>query len=414
MNSDPITLALDTVWVLTAGVLVFFMQAGFAMLEAGMVRAKNTVNVLMKNYLNTAVATLAFWAVGFGLMFGANASGWFGTDHFMVNHASGWDFTFLFFQMMFATTAATIVSGALAERIRYRSYFLAALIIVAIIYPVFGSWAWGSNYGDTQGWLKQWGFIDFAGSTVVHSVGGWCALAGIIVLGPRLGRFSSQGEARIIPGHNLPLIALGAFILWVGWFGFNGGSTLKALPSIGAIILNTQMAGAAGVMGAILCLLLNGRPILVTYVFNGGLGGMVAICAGADTFTPVGSLVTGLVSGLLVTVFVSLLDRLKWDDCVGAVSVHGVCGAWGTIAVALFGPAAGIDQLMKQSLGVGAAFLWTFPAAIVMFKIIDLIAGLRVPSVDEQRGLDFSEHDEVSYPEFQQDQLHRGKGEKAA
>lgn len=414
MNTESITLALDTVWVLTAGALVLFMQAGFAMLEAGMVRAKNTVNVLMKNILDTCVGSIAFWVVGFGLMFGANASGWFGTDHFMMNHAGGWDYTFLFFQLMFAATAATIVSGALAERIRYWSYFLTSMTITALIYPVFGSWAWGSYFGATMGWLKKMGFIDFAGSTVVHSIGGWCALAGIIVVGARLGRFSSKGEARMIPGHSLPLVALGAFILWVGWFGFNGGSTLKASSSIGAIFLNTQLAGSAGLLAALFCLFFSGRPVLMAYTINGALGGMVAICAGADTFTPLASLSTGLVAGVLVTVSVSVLDKLKWDDCVGAVSVHGVCGAWGTIAVAVFGPAAGLNQLITQSIGVGAAFLWAFPTAFVMFKIIDLCIGLRVPSVDEQRGLDFSEHDEVGYPEFQEDQLHRGKGEEAA
>jgi len=241
--SDSIVdLKLNTLWVVFAAILVFFMQAGFALLESGMSRSKNAVNVMMKNYMDVCLASLIFWLVGFGIMFGNNSSGFIGEDNFALSFAlidtAPWDYTLLLFQTMFAATAVTICSGAMAERTKYNAYLVAACIIIAIIYPIFGSWVWGGFYGGS-GWLADMGFIDFAGSTVVHSIGAWCALAGIIILGPRLGRFDPEtGEAREIPGHNLSLVALGGFILWLGWFGFNGGSTLKADSSIGLIVLN--------------------------------------------------------------------------------------------------------------------------------------------------------------------------------
>lgn len=402
---------LNTVWLITSAALVFFMQAGFAMVEGGLVRAKNTVNVIMKNFMDMSFGALAFWAVGFGLMFGANQTGWFGTSHFAPNHLSEWDFSFLFFQMMFSATAATIVSGALAERIRFWAYIVASVIVTGLIYPVYGSWVWGSLIEGQQGWLKQLGFIDFAGSSVVHAIGGWCALAGVIVLGPRLGRFGFDGKARDLSGHNLPLFALGAFILWVGWFGFNGGSTIQASTSIGLIVLNTHLAGSAGVVGAILTLALKRRPLLMTASLNGGLGGLVAICAGCATITPIFAILTGLIAGLIVTLAGQLLERLRLDDAVGAVAVHGFGGAWGTLAAALFykGNMFNGKQVLVQLIGIGAGFLWAFPAALLMFKLINKVMKLRAESVAEQRGLDFAEHYEIGYPEFQQEILHGGK-----
>ncbi|MEE4252336.1 MAG: ammonium transporter, partial [Alcanivoracaceae bacterium] len=256
--------AINMVWLATAAALVFLMQAGFALLESGMSRSKNSLNVAMKNYMDLCVGTLIFWAVGYGLMFGTNSSGWFGTDGFFPNDAEPMTWGVLLFQAMFAATACTIASGAMAERTRYNAYLIGAFVICGLIYPVFGSWVWNSD-----GWLAKMGFIDFAGSTVVHSIGAWCALAGIIVVGPRLGRFSSRGEPREIRGHNLTLVALGGFILWFGWFGFNGGSTLEASVNIGLINLNTQLAAAAGAVATVMLAVVRGRAVLLTETVNG-------------------------------------------------------------------------------------------------------------------------------------------------
>ena len=403
--------SLDTVWILTATALIFFMQLGFAFLEGGAVRSKNTVNVVMKNYTDMCVGGLAFAAVGYGLMFGSNPSGWLGTDKFLMLGMDQKDLAFVLFQMMFAATAATIVSGALAERIRYRPYVLCSVIVTALIYTTFGSWAWGSHHDGTMGWLKSLGFVDFAGSTVVHSIGGWCALAGIVVLGPRLGRFSRKGEARFIPGHSLPFVAAGGFILWLGWFGFNGGSTLKADASLGAVVFSTHLAGVAGVSTALAFLFLMRRPVLLTHTVNGGLGGLVAITASANIATPITAVVTGAVGGLVVMLGMGLMERFQLDDPVGAVPVHGMAGAWGTLSVALLNP-NGFDSrlLLAQLAGIGVALVWGFGTGFVLFKLADRLIGLRVSSIEEQRGLDFAEHYEVGYPEFLQDQLHAGRG----
>ena len=405
--------SVDTVWILLAGSLVFFMQAGFALLESGLVRSKNTVNVIMKNYTDMCFGALVFWMVGYGLMFGANPSGWIGTDHFFLGGkgVNAKDYTLLFFHMMFAATAATIVSGALAERARYTSYVIVSIIITGFVYAVFGSWAWGSLYGGT-GWLKSIGFIDFAGSTVVHSVGGWCALAGIIVLGPRLGRYDPDtGKPRDIPGHNLPMVALGGFILWLGWFGFNGGSGLTADANLGKIILNTHLSASAGVVGSILVSVLLRRPVLMTHTINAGLAGLVGITAGCQALDPLYAVITGLLSGMIMVISMRLMERMKWDDPVGAVSVHGVCGAWGTLAAGLFHSEKFLNtnQIVIQLTGIGAAFIWTFAVALIIFKTVDLVLGLRASTMDQQRGLDYSEHYELGYPEFQQDTLHKNK-----
>lgn len=396
-------LALNTAWVVLASVLVFFMQAGFALLESGMSRAKNAVNVMMKNYMDGCVGGIVFWLVGFGLMFGANATGWYGMSHFAPHQGEAWDFTFLLFQMMFAATAATIASGAMAERTRYGAYLVGAMVISGFIYPVFGSWVWSGAYGG-QGWLAKLGFIDFAGSTVVHSVGAWCALAGILMLGPRLGRYAANGTPRTIPGHNMGLVALGGFILWLGWFGFNAGSTLAVSADLGLIALNTHLAAAAGALGAVLALRSTASPVLLSTTVNGSLGGLVGITAGCATMLPGFALLTGLVAGFLVVFGMRLLDSLRLDDVVGAVPVHGFAGVWGTLAAGLFytGDLFNWDRVGVQLLGVGAAFAWAFPLALALYFVLSRSVGLRTSTQHEQRGLDYSEHAEAGYPEFNQ------------
>jgi len=400
----------DTVWIVTAGALVFFMQAGFALLESGMSRSKNAVNVVMKNYMDVCLGSLVFWLLGYGLMFGSNPTGWLGMDHFALNNGEPMEFSFLFFQTMFAATTVTIASGAMAERTRYQGYLLGAVAICTIIYPVYGSWVWGSYYSGS-GWLAEMGFIDFAGSTVVHSVGGWIALAGIIVLGPRLGRFDEEGEARYIPGHNLNYVGLGGFILWLGWFGFNAGSTVAADTSLGLIALNTHLAAAAGATGAIFTMAVTRMKPLMTMTVNGSIGGLVGITAGCASMDPVYAVVTGFIAGAVVVLGTYLLERLQLDDVVGAVPVHAFAGAWGTLAAGIFYNENPFDtgQIIVQLIGIAAAFAWTFPAALLVYVTIQKISGLRVDTVSEQRGLDYTEHYEIGYPEFQRETLHKGK-----
>lgn len=395
----------QAVWLVICAAFIFFMQAGFAMLESGMVRSKNTVNVLMKNYVDLGFGSLAFWMIGYGLMFGANPSGWFGTDRFFFQGVDDSEFIQLLVQIMFAATSATIVSGALAERIRYWSYVVSAVVVSTLIYATYGSWAWGGT-AESPGWLRKLGFVDVAGSSVVHSVGGWCALAGVIVLGSRLGRYSAAGKPRSIPGHNLPLVALGGLILWMGWFAFNG-SSVALDEGIGRAVLNTHLAGCSGLASAVLLMAVLRKPILMTTTINGALGGMVAICAGCSRYEPQYAIIVGLVAGLLVVLGMDALDQLRLDDAVGAVAVHGVCGAWGTVCVGLFGSDRLFDfgQVGVQLIGVVAAFIWAFPTAWLLFFCLDKVMGLRATTTHEQRGLDFTEHKEIGYPEFQ-DILH--------
>lgn len=399
----PAKEAIDVIWLATASALVFFMQAGFALLESGLSRTKNCINVVMKNYTDVCIGSMVFWLVGFGLMFGANPSGWFGTSGFALHGADSWDYSFLLFQTMFAATAATIASGAMAERTRFSGYLFGAAIISALIYPVFGSWAWGS-YFSGRGWLAEMGFIDFAGSTVVHSVGGWCALAGVLILGPRLGRFDQKGKPHQISGHNLNFVALGGFILWFGWFGFNGGSTVSADVKIGLINLNTQMAASAGVVAVMLLCGLLRSPITVPAVVNGSLGGLVGITAGCASMEPVWALVTGATAGMVAFAGERLLLRAGLDDVVGAVSVHAFAGAWGTLCAGAFvtGDLFNAQTMLVQVVGIGACFIWSFGSAAILFKLIDSFGGLRADPLHEQRGLDFTEHAEVAYPEFMQ------------
>ncbi|QNH50770.1 ammonium transporter [Acinetobacter venetianus] len=404
-NIQEIRISLDSVWVVVGGILVFFMQAGFALIESGSVRSKNTVNVLMKNYMDMCIGGLVFWLFGFGLMFGLNQTGWVGLSHFMPDALDDWHWNLLFFQMMFAATATTIASGAMAERIHFMAYVVSAIIVSGVIYPIFGSWAWGGLFGG-DGWLKALGFIDFAGSTVVHSIGGWVALAGIIILGPRLGRFGRKGQSHFLAGHNLPLIALGGFILWFAWFGFNAASTVSASVSIGRIALNTHLAACAAAATYMILALIQSKAVLIRYTINASLAGLVAITAGCATMSPLYAVITGAFAGLLITFVPQLLEKMQLDDVVDAVAVHGVCGAWGTIAAGIFleSNPFNLNVIGVQALGVGAAFIWGFGVAFIMFKVLDkVLGGLRVSQQHEQRGLDYTEHAELSYPEFQRD-----------
>ncbi len=398
----PLTAPADIAWVAVSAALVFFMQAGFALLEGGSTRAKNATNVIMKNYADLCFGLLAFWVVGFGLMFGSNPSGWFGTDHFAMDSSAGNEAVFFIFQAMFAATAATIVSGAVAERMRFWPYVVCSIVITAFIYPVFGSWVWGSFY-DGSGWLADRGFVDFAGSTVVHSVGGWCALAGAIVVGPRLGRFSAMGAARAIPGHNLPLAALGVFVLWLGWFGFNGGSTLAASTDVGTVLMNTELAAVAGVMGTLVMLVISRQPISTLTTLNGGLAGLVSITAGCASISATSAVITGFIGGVVMVLSAALLEKLKIDDVVGAVPVHGFAGAWGTLAAGIFhaGDSFNLVRIGTQALGIGAAFVWTFSTALALFLVLKILVGVRATTLHEQHGLDHTEHADVGYPEFQ-------------
>ena len=322
---------LNYVWTLIAAALVFFMQAGFAMVESGFTRAKSACNIMMKNLLDFSMGSLAFWAVGFGIMFGSTTTGWFGTSDFFLSGWTGpdgdpWVLAFWMFQCVFAASAATIVSGAVAEWTRFTGYLLYSAVVCAFIYPVFGSWAWGSLLNG-NGWLEGKGFIDFAGSTVVHSIGGWCALAGAIVLGPRKGKYGPEGEVRAIPGHNIPMAAIGVFILWLGWFGFNPGSTTTGDTSIAMIFVNTNLSAAAGVVAAMLISWIMFKKPDIGMSLNGALAGLVGITAGCANVSPTSSIIIGLISGVLVVISVVTIDRMHIDDPVGAVSVHGVCGA---------------------------------------------------------------------------------------
>ncbi len=395
----------DYVWTMVAAALVFFMQPGFAMVEAGFTRAKNAVNILMKNLLDFSMGTMFFWAIGFGLMFGATKTGWFGTSCFFLSDFSPgedpWVLAFWMFQVVFAATAATIVSGAMAERTKFIGYLIYSAAICGFIYPIFGSWAWGSLYNG-NGWLENLGFIDFAGSTVVHSIGGWTGLAGAIVLGPRIGKYSKEGKVQPIPGHNIPLAALGVFILWFGWFGFNPGSTTAASKDIAMIFANTNLAAAAGAVLAMITAWIKFKKPDVGMSLNGALAGLVAITSPCATVTPLSSVIIGAVAGVIVVLAVLFFDRIKVDDPCGAISVHGVNGAWGTLAAGIFNIGGTSAKIIGvQVLGICAAFIWAFGVSFIVFKLIDKTIGLRVSPEEETEGLDFGEHGANAYPDFQ-------------
>ncbi|MCA9674874.1 MAG: ammonium transporter [Kofleriaceae bacterium] len=408
------------VWTIVAAILVFWMQAGFALVEAGLTRAKNTVNIMMKNLMDFAVGSLAFWAVGFALMFGVS-NGLFGKSGFFLSGMDQpWDYAFLLFQTVFAATAATIVSGAMAERTKFSSYLIYSFVISAFIYPVFGSWAWGGLYHG-GGWLEagegsllaSWhlpGFIDFAGSTVVHSIGGWAALAGALVLGPRLGKYDKQGRARPLRGHNMAFATLGVFILWMGWFGFNAGSTTGATgggdslyggagKAFALIAVNTNLAACAGAVVAMFFIWVRTKKPDIGMTLNGVLAGLVAITSPCATVTPLSAIMIGGIAGGLVIVACAFFEKVKVDDPVGAVSVHGVCGAWGTLSAGIFN-VNGFSwaQLGTQAIGVTAAFVWSFGLCYILFRVLKATIGLRVSAEEETEGLDLSEHGSECYP----------------
>jgi Amt family ammonium transporter len=394
----------DVLWTCIAAFLVFIMQAGFAMLEAGFTRAKNAVNICMKNIMDFSIGTIAFLAVGFHIMFAGPDVNlfWLGDTA-----ATQWGFPFWLFQCVFAATTATIVSGGMAERTKFTSYIVYSIVICAFIYPTYGGWAWGSLL-DGNGWLEGVlgvGFYDFAGSTVVHSIGGWLALAGTLVLGPRLGKFDAKGRPRAIPGHSLPFAVIGGFILWLGWFGFNPGSTTTFDGVLARIAVMTNIAGAAGAIGAIIAIWAYAKKPDVGMTVNGFLAGMVAICTAVDVVDATGAFVIGIIAGVLVVFSVLFLERaFKIDDPVGAISVHGVCGAWGSMAYAFFGvDSFSMKVLAAQAIGVGVGFVWAFGTGMVLFLAIKHTVGLRVSKENEVAGLDVLEHGNEAYGGFQID-----------
>jgi len=412
---DPVLRGLNTVWVLVTAFLVFWMQAGFAFVEAGLTRAKNTTNILFKNLIDFVFATLAFWLIGYAFMFGNSAGGVIGTTGFLVSPSGAADvagvplLAFWLFQLVFAGTAATIVSGAMAERTKFSSYLLYSFFISAIIYPISGHWIWGG------GWLAGLnlgaGFKDFAGSTVVHSVGGWLALIGAVILGPRIGRFGADGKPKAIPGHSISMAVLGVFILWLGWFGFNPGSQLAAdgpnADIISLVAVNTNLAAAAGGLIAMILtwLFVTKKPDLPASL-NGVLAGLVAITAPCAFVTPAAAIAIGAVGGVVVVYGTLLLEKLKIDDPVGAVPVHLMNGIWGTLAVGVFATENGVsglitgsaDQLLVEAIGVLAVGVWCLLTGGILFMTIKAVNGLRVTREEELQGLDLHEHGTQAYP----------------
>jgi Amt family ammonium transporter len=409
----------DYVWVLVCGFLVFFMQAGFAMVETGFCRAKNATNLMAKNTIDFTVASLVFMAFGFALMMGTDYKGLFGTTGWFL-HGDNYDvgrYLTFFWQLVFAGTAATIVSGAIAERLKFKAYFLYSLAVSALIYPIYGHWVWGG------GWLSKLpfgvGHVDFAGSGVVHTIGGFVGLAGAIALGPRFGKFGKDGKPRAIPGHSITLAALGTFILWFGWFGFNPGSTFSAHQlRIAVIAVNTNLAAAAGAAVAILLVFAKTKKWDVGMMLNGCLAGLVAITAPCAWVEAWAAVVIGAVAGTLVVLSVYFWEGIKVDDPVGAVSVHGINGVWGLISVGLFADGTyglgstdaplvrglfyggGAGQLVAQLIGALVCAAWAFGLGLIVFKTMDKVFGIRVSPEEELKGLDIPEHGTPAYPNF--------------
>ena len=418
-TTDEAKYIADTLWVLVAAFLVFFMQAGFAMVESGFTRAKNAVNILMKNLMDFSMGSIAYWAIGFAIMFGAGnafmgTSGWFVPSETLeagaatsssIFSALEWSsvptYAAWLFQLVFAATAATIVSGAMAERTQFKSYLIYSVFITGIIYPIVGHWVWGG------GWLSSLGMSDFAGSTVVHSTGGWLALTGAIVLGPRLGKYDGDGKPRPIAGHNLPLAALGVFILWLGWFGFNPGSQMGAdALDISKIAVTTNIAAAAGAITAMITAwIMLGKPD-AGMSLNGALAGLVTITAGCASVSPSSAAIMGALGGIVVVLSVLLIENLRIDDPGGAISVHGTCGALGTLLLGLFDSSSGVFYgggfalLWAQFVGVIAVLVWCLVTGFILFYGIKAVTGLRVTEEEEQVGLDFEEHGASAYPDF--------------
>ncbi|MCK3682625.1 ammonium transporter [Maribellus sp. YY47] len=400
-------IGIDNMWLLVTGFLVMFMQPGFALVEAGFTRQKNTANILMKNLLDFCIGSLLYWAIGFTIMYGDSIGGFIGMpDLFFMSDGFGdnySDYADLFFQTVFAATAATIVSGAMAERTEFKAYLIFSIVITVLIYPISGHWTWGG------GWLSQLGFHDFAGSSIVHSVGGWVGLAGAAMIGPRIGKYKADGTPNAIPGHNLAYGALGVFILWFGWFGFNPGSQLAAAGTdnavaIGHIAVTTNLAAAAGAVTAMLVAWFRYKRPSLSISLNGALAGLVGITAGCDAVNPEGAVAIGIIAGFVLPFAVEFIDKvLRVDDPVGAVSVHGVSGAIGTLAVGLFSTSEGLfygggaKLLGIQAIGVLTFFVWAFGLGLILFFILKKTNILRVSRRIEEEGLDVYEHGESAY-----------------
>ena len=392
---------IDMLWVLVAAALVFFMQAGFLCFEAGIVREKHAPGVAMKNVIDWIVVSLVFMVIGFGLMFGYSDNGFLGMSNFFLNgvggdsEASNLGWVFYLYQLAFAGTALTIVSGAMAERTGFIPYLVGSIFIAAFIYPVFGYWVWGNAFNSgNSAWLADLGFMDFAGGTVVHSVGAWVALVGIWVAGPRLGRYNDKGEPRPFKSNNYALSVLGIIILWMGWWGFNGGSMLKFDNNVGMLIVNTNIAGAAaGFVAFFHCFFFQKKQYIYEKLLGGILGGLVAITACCNVITPESAFIIGAIAGVIHNyAFDLILIKFKLDDVVGAIPVHGFCGVFGTLAVALFGNQSALvlprfSQLGVQFLGIAVCFFWTVGTSFVMYSILKATVGLRVSPQEEIDGI---------------------------
>lgn len=399
---EAINTDMGMLWMLLSGILVFFMQAGFTLVESGMTRSKNAVNIAMKNILDICVGSLTYWIIGYSLMYGDTSNGWFFWSGLFQGEGAD-----LFFQTMFAATAATIVSGAIAGRTKYSTYLIFSLVMTALIYPISGGWQW-----QGEGWLTKLGFIDFAGSSIVHSVGGWAALVAAILVGPRIGKFVN-GKVMPIPGHNQIMATLGVFILWLGWFGFNGGSQLAwgGADAIGAsnVVLITNLSAAAGGLAALITTWIwYGKPHLAQ-TLNGALAGLVSITAGCGNMSCGGAVLAGLIGGILVVFSIEFIEKkLKIDDAIGAVSVHGVAGAWGTLVIGLWGidgdkaiglfNGGGASQLGAQAIGVLAYAVWAIVLSFIVLFTLKKTIGLRVSAEVEEKGLDLAEHGTIAYP----------------
>ncbi|MCF6168982.1 ammonium transporter [Lutibacter sp.] len=400
----------NNVWMMICTALVFLMHLGFSLLEIGLTRQKNTINILFKNVFIISIGMVLYALVGFNLMYPGTFMAGVLPNYFIdlfglsipengltAEYANGgytyW--TDFLFQGMFAATAATIVSGAVAERIKLGAFMVFTIIYVGFVYPIAGSWKWGS------GWLDRLGFYDFAGSTLVHSVGGWAALIAVWLLGARIGKFKKDGSIGVIPGHNMPFATTGVFLLWLGWFGFNGGSVLSANPAATSLVLvTTCLAAATGGLSAFLVSLLKYKQYDLSMFLNGILGGLVGITAGADVMSVTDAIVIGAIAGVLIVVGVAFIDKLKLDDPVGAIAVHLICGIWGTLAVGIFGKLAGWEQLSNQFIGVVSIGAFCVISSYTIIKTLKITVGIRVSKIEEQEGLDMHEHGMDAYPDF--------------
>jgi len=401
-------LTVNNVWMMICTALVFFMHLGFSFLEIGLTRQKNTINVLFKNIFIITTGLLLYYIVGFNLMYPGDFNGYLGFAGFGLDaplnaqgsldlaYNEGYTYwTDFLFQGMFAATAATIVSGAVAERVKVGPFMIFVILYVGFVYPIAGSWKWGG------GFLDKLGFYDFAGSTLVHSVGGWAAVVAVWLLGPRIGKFTKEGKPLVILGHNIPLATAGVLILWFGWFGFNGGSVLSADPALTSLTLvTTSLAAAAGGIGAFIISTLMYKNYDLTMFLNGILGGLVGITAGADLMSPFEAISIGFIAGAIIVLAVAFVDKIKLDDPVGAIAVHLICGIWGTLAVGIFGAKAGLEQFGVQLLGVGAYAVFCIATSFIILYTLKKTVGIRVSEKEEVEGLDIHEHGMKAYPDF--------------